>query len=89
MTTIEGIIDRSVAGLEQDQNDRRKENPEVAAQIEEFIEKLKALKKLEKPFTLVCIMPGSDYAIHCATNHGDKIAATLLPSLVNSCQTNW
>lgn len=52
ITTIEGVIDRSVAGLQQDQTARRAEHPEVAAQIDQFIEKLNELKKVEKPFTI-------------------------------------
>lgn len=53
MTTIEGIIDRIVTGLEQDQDRRRKENPETAEQIDQFINKLKALKDVEEPFTII------------------------------------
>lgn len=53
VTTIEGIIDRSIAGLEQDQPARRIQHPEDAAQIDNFIEKLRHLKAVETPFTLV------------------------------------
>lgn len=40
-------------GLEQDQEVRRKEHPEVAVQIDEFIKQFKKLKNLDKPFTIV------------------------------------
>lgn len=50
---MEGIIDRSIAGLEQDQQVRKQEYPELAAQIDSFVEKLKALKNLKEPFTIV------------------------------------
>lgn len=53
ITTIEGIIDRSIAGLEQDQPVRRIDHPEVATQIDAFIESLRKLKAVEEPFTIV------------------------------------
>lgn len=53
VTTVEGIIDRSITGLEQDQDLRKKEYPELAAQIDGFIDKLKGLKELKEPFTIV------------------------------------
>lgn len=52
ITTVEGIIERAVAGLDQDQILRRIQHPEAAAQIDEFIEKLRKLKELETPFNL-------------------------------------
>lgn len=52
VTTVEGIIDRSIAGLEQDQVVRRVEHPEIAQQIDEFIGKLRKLKLVETPFTI-------------------------------------
>lgn len=53
VTTIEGIIDRSITGLEQDQDRRKIDNPEVAKQIELFISKLKALKDVDEPFSII------------------------------------
>lgn len=53
ITTIEGIIDRSIAGLEQDQPVRRIEHPEVATQIDAFTESLRKLKAVETPFTVI------------------------------------
>lgn len=53
VTTIEGIIERSVAGLEQDQPVRRIQHPDAATQIDAFIEKLRSLKLVDKPFTIV------------------------------------
>lgn len=53
ITTIEGIIDRSVAGLQQDQSLRRIQYPEDAAKIDDFIVKLNKLKTLEAPFTVI------------------------------------
>lgn len=53
VTTVEGVIDRVIAGLGQDQTQRRKEHPEAAEQIDTFIKKLEALKELKEPFTLI------------------------------------
>ncbi|KAM0734611.1 Zinc finger protein ZPR1 [Formica fusca] len=53
ITTIEGIIDRSVRALEQDQSRRREEFPDTADEIDLFISKLNALKILDEPFTII------------------------------------
>lgn len=53
VTTVEGIIDRAVTGLSQDQEMRKSSDPETAEKIKEFIEKLKALKTLTRPFVLI------------------------------------
>ncbi|RXM91610.1 Zinc finger protein ZPR1 [Acipenser ruthenus] len=53
LSTVEGLIDRAVSGLEQDQAVRKATAPEVAAKIEEFVEKLIKLKDVETPFTLI------------------------------------
>lgn len=53
ITTIEGIIERTINGLEQDQPERRKKYATAAFQIDEFLEKLKKLKSLEQPFIMI------------------------------------
>lgn len=53
ITTVEGIIDRTVRGLNQDQDKRRIEHPEAAATIEAYIERLNTLKELKTPFSLI------------------------------------
>lgn len=53
ITTLEGIIDRSIEGLKQDQPVRRVDHPEVATKIDSFIEDLTKLKLVESPFTVV------------------------------------
>lgn len=54
VTTLEGIIDRAIEGLLQDQPVRRIQHPEVAEQIDTFIEtKLKKLKLVDSPFVVV------------------------------------
>ncbi|XP_012057609.1 PREDICTED: zinc finger protein ZPR1 [Atta cephalotes] len=53
ITTVEGIIDRSIRALEQDQPRRREEFPDTAVEIDLFISKLHALKILDEPFTII------------------------------------
>ncbi|GJQ86447.1 putative zinc ion binding protein [Trypoxylus dichotomus] len=53
ITTVEGVIARSIAGLEQDQEIRKVQHPDAAKQISEFVKKLEKLKSLESPFTLI------------------------------------
>ncbi|KAH9500370.1 nucleolar zinc-finger protein [Bulinus truncatus] len=60
LTTIEGVIDRAVEGLEQQQEQRKEEHPEVAEKIEEFIKKLKELKMVQKPFHFVLDDPSGN-----------------------------
>ncbi|KAG8235023.1 hypothetical protein J437_LFUL015074 [Ladona fulva] len=52
ITTVEGIIQRSIAGLEQEQPLRKIDNPDSAEEIEKFLDKMKELLT-GKPFTLV------------------------------------
>lgn len=52
VTTVEGIITRAIAGLIQDQEKRREQHPEVAEQIDAFVEKLEKLRNLDTPWTL-------------------------------------
>jgi zinc finger protein len=60
LTTIEGVIDRAVEGLMQDQVLRRIEHPEVAASIEEFVAKLLKLKAVDKPFMFIIDDPSGN-----------------------------
>jgi zinc finger protein len=53
VTTVEGIFDRAKRGLSQDQVLRRIQDPDGAAQIDAFLEKLDNLLLVEKPFTIV------------------------------------
>lgn len=53
ITTIEGIIERTIHGLEQDQSERREKYPDAAIQIDQFLEKLRKLKSLGEPFTMI------------------------------------
>jgi C4-type Zn-finger protein len=53
ITTIEGILSKCIAGLEQDQPARRALDPDSAEKIDTFIQVLKDTKRCEKPFTIV------------------------------------
>lgn len=53
ITTVEGVLDRACAGLEQDQPVRRVEHPEDAQQIDAFVEQLRELKLVERPWTII------------------------------------
>lgn len=52
VTTVEGIIDRTVRGLNQDQEKRRLEHPDAAAAIDTYIDRLVELKELKQKFTV-------------------------------------
>lgn len=60
LSTIEGLLDRAVAGLEQDQPARREVDPDVAARIDVFIQKLQKLKDVKEEFTLVIEDPSGN-----------------------------
>ncbi|KAL0278922.1 UNVERIFIED_CONTAM: hypothetical protein PYX00_000598 [Menopon gallinae] len=53
ITTVEGIIGRSIEGLEALQPERRKQDPKNAEKIDQFLGRLRSLKSGEEPFTLV------------------------------------
>jgi C4-type Zn-finger protein len=56
ITTIEGILSRCIAGLEQDQPVRKALDCDSAEKIEAFIQVLIDTKKCEKPFTIVSLV---------------------------------
>lgn len=60
LSTVEGIIDRAVAGLEQEQPVRRATEPQVAEKIDEFIQSLNRLKRVEREFTLIIEDPSGN-----------------------------
>ncbi|CAG9809578.1 unnamed protein product [Chironomus riparius] len=72
ITTIEGIIDRVVNGLSQDQEKRKLEHPEAAEQISQFMQKLEELKEVKKPFTIVLDdISGDAYIENLCAPHSD------------------
>lgn len=53
ITTVEGIIDRAIRGLTQDQEKRKQEHPNAADEIDAYAEKLTSLKEKRINFTVV------------------------------------
>uniref|UniRef100_A0A803V9R9 Zinc finger protein ZPR1 n=1 Tax=Ficedula albicollis TaxID=59894 RepID=A0A803V9R9_FICAL len=78
LTTIEGIIDRAVAGLEQDQPARRVMDKEVARKIDEFIGKLRQLKEVNSPFTFILDDPSGNSFVEnpCAPQRDEALVVT-------------
>ncbi|XP_026564848.1 zinc finger protein ZPR1 isoform X1 [Pseudonaja textilis] len=78
LTTLEGILDRAIAGLEQDQPDRRKVDADVAGKIDEFISKLKGLKEVESAFTFILDDPSGNSFVEnpCAPQKDDALEVT-------------
>ncbi|KAM6157666.1 zinc finger protein ZPR1 isoform 2-T2 [Rhynchocyon petersi] len=60
LTTVEGLISRAISGLEQDQPTRRASEEIIAERIDEFIVKLKELKQVASPFTLIIDDPSGN-----------------------------
>ncbi|XP_066984816.1 zinc finger protein ZPR1 [Macrobrachium rosenbergii] len=60
ITTVEGILRRTIEGLSQDQSDRRLYHPEIAEQIEEFISKIEELLDCKTDFTVVVDDPSGN-----------------------------
>ncbi|XP_004585158.4 zinc finger protein ZPR1 [Ochotona princeps] len=60
LTTVEGLINRAISGLEQDQPTRKANEDAIAERIDEFIVKLKELKQVDSPFTLIIDDPSGN-----------------------------
>lgn len=52
ISTVEGVLSRTIAGLEQEQPVRKIMDPDNATKIEDYIETIKELLKLSKRFTI-------------------------------------
>lgn len=52
ITSVEGLVRRVIEGLQQDQDSRRAETPELADQIQAFVQRLTDLLQLSQPFTI-------------------------------------
>jgi zinc finger protein len=59
VTTVEGVLRRTIAGLEQDQPVRRALEPEDAARIDSYIKRIEDLLNLNQPFHMVSFLLGS------------------------------
>lgn len=77
VTTIEGIIERAITGLQQDQGKRRIDHPEDATQIDNYVEKLRELLSVDTPFTFVLTdISGNCYIENFRAPHPDPNMST-------------
>merc|ERR1719221_2000073 len=60
ITTIEGVLERTITGLEQDQPVRRHMDPEGAKQIDDYVVKVREALKLDQPFTVILDDPSGN-----------------------------
>lgn len=60
LTTVEGVLQRAIDGLSQDQPLRKIQHPDIAVQIDGFIDKLNNLRELKEPFDMVLIDPSGN-----------------------------
>ncbi|KAM4015568.1 zinc finger protein ZPR1 [Anomaloglossus baeobatrachus] len=73
LTTIEGILERTIVGLEQEQPLRQAVDAQVAGKIDEFITKLQSLKDGETPFTFIIDDPsGNSFVENPFAPHKDE-----------------
>eukprot|EP00090_Calanus_glacialis_P037142 TRINITY_DN6369_c0_g1_i1.p1 TRINITY_DN6369_c0_g1~~TRINITY_DN6369_c0_g1_i1.p1 ORF type:complete len:448 (-),score=170.81 TRINITY_DN6369_c0_g1_i1:80-1423(-) len=70
ITTVEGVMERTISGLEQDQPVRRHMDPEGAKQIDDYIVRMRATLKLAEPFTVLLDDPSGNSFIENPTAPG-------------------
>ncbi|XP_056293170.1 zinc finger protein ZPR1 [Pseudoliparis swirei] len=76
LSTIEGLLDRAVTGLEQEQPARLEADPVAAEKIGLFIRRLRSLKEGEEEFTLVIEDPsGNSFVENPAAPRKDEALA--------------
>lgn len=77
VTTMEGVIDRAIQGLEQDQPVRRIDHPVEAKQIDDFVDSLKKLKLVESPFNIILEdISGNCFIENLSAPHADPGCTT-------------
>ena len=55
ISTVEGMLQRTISGLTQDQPVRRHMDPEGAKQIDEYVEKIENLLTVKEAFHIVSL----------------------------------
>merc|ERR1740122_55488 len=60
ITTIEGVLKRTIMGLAQDQPVRRLMDPEGAKQIDDYVAKIESLLTLKDPFHVILSDPSGN-----------------------------
>lgn len=72
VSTLEGLIDSVISGLQLMQKERMEIDRENAEKVEEFIKKLERLKELKSPFTVVISDPtGNSFIENPSAPHKD------------------
>ncbi|KAI6189975.1 hypothetical protein M3Y97_00066700 [Aphelenchoides bicaudatus] len=100
VTTVEGVLMRVKNGLLQDQEQRRKLDPENADKVEEFLTRLDKYISLELPWTLKLNDPSGNCFIQnpepmhvdprCITSHYYRdLAANKLLALADDDEPEW
>ena len=73
MTTLEGLLLRTISGLSQDQVIRRALHPEDAEKIDQYIKKVEQLLTVAKPFELTVVDPsGNSWVENPYAPHADS-----------------
>uniref|UniRef100_A0A0N5APG2 Zinc finger protein ZPR1 n=1 Tax=Syphacia muris TaxID=451379 RepID=A0A0N5APG2_9BILA len=65
VTTVEGVLQRTKAGLLQDQQHRREKDPENAEKIDDFLKRLEDLIHLRRVFTMAIYLKLKDPSGNC------------------------
>jgi len=60
ITTVEGVLQRTISGLQHDQPVRRALHPEDAANIDQYVARIEELLRLTAPFTLTIEDPSGN-----------------------------
>lgn len=60
VTTVEGILRRTIDGLTHDQPARRDQHPDIAEQIDKFIERIEELLECKKNFVIIVDDPSGN-----------------------------
>ncbi|KAI6199711.1 hypothetical protein M3Y96_00655800 [Aphelenchoides besseyi] len=100
VTTVEGILVRVKSGLMQNQDRRRQVNPQGAAKLDKFMEKLDKCVELKEPWTLKLNDPSGNCFIQnpdplhvdprCITSHYYRdMAANKLLALAADDEPEW
>ncbi|KAK3107194.1 hypothetical protein FSP39_009061, partial [Pinctada imbricata] len=86
LTTVEGILDKAIEGLSQDQPLRKIQHPEAAAQIEQFIQTLQNLRAAKQEFTIVLDDPSGNSFVENPYPFTYKYSG---PSFIRRPQMQW
>ena len=72
ISTVEGMLSRTISGLTQDQPVRRHMDPEGAKQIDEYVKKIESLLTLTEPFHVVSKFNNTRALLHIGQQYCQK-----------------